>query len=94
MAHGISNDIHTNLVGHHTVLGGIARVVDPFPGVAQITVASDEDHKAAVLVLDAQVMRRHATLFVSDALNQGRDSGYLDHTVEVEVAVEDWMCKR
>jgi len=53
MAHCVSNDIHPDFVGNHTVLGGIARVVDPFAGVAEITVTSNENHKPAVLVFDA-----------------------------------------
>jgi hypothetical protein len=70
MAHCISNDIHADLVSDHAVLGGIARVVDPLPGVAEVAVASEENHETAVLIFNAHVVRRHAALFVGDALNQ------------------------
>ena len=62
MAHGIGNDIHPDLICNHTVLGGVARVVDPFPGVAEVTIAGEENHEPAVLIFNAYVMRRHATL--------------------------------
>lgn len=92
MAHCVSDDIHADLVGHYAVLGGIARVVDPLPGVAEVAVASDENHEPAVLVFDAHVMRRHAALFIGHTVNECRDSGHLDYTVEIEVAVEDRVC--
>src|SRR6185369_10208632 len=76
------------------VLGGIARVVDPLPGVAEVTIAGEENQEPAVLIFNAHVMRRHAAFFVGDALNQRRDSRHLDHTFEIEVTVEDRMCKR
>jgi len=94
MTHAVNYDVYGNFVRHYTILRRVTRIVDPFPGVAKITIASDENHEPAVLIFNAHVMRRHATLFVSDALHQCRDSRHLDHTVEIEVTVEDGVCKR
>ena len=48
-------DIHPDFVGNHTVLGGIARVVDPFAGVAEITVTSKQALRRAALDKRARI---------------------------------------
>ena len=79
MAHCISNDIHADPLGHHAIFGGMAQVVDPLPGVAEIIIAS----RRACLQRPSNAASRRP--FVGDALHQCRDSRHLDHTVEIEL---------
>ena len=44
VTHRINDDVHADLVSHETELRGIAWIVDPFPGVAQVAVAGEKNH--------------------------------------------------
>ena len=89
MAHRIDDDVHADFVSHEPVLSRVARIVNPLPGIAQVTVACHKDHQPAVFVFDSHVMRRNPALLVRHSMNQRCDSGNLDHLVHIEIAVED-----
>jgi len=63
VTHRVDHDVDADFVGGQAVLHRIDRVVDPFPGVAEVAVAGDERNKAAVFFLDAHVMWDDAALF-------------------------------
>src|SRR5829696_95845 len=94
MAHGVDDDVDADLVGGEAVLDRVAAVVDPLPGVAEVGVAGEEGDEAALLVLDAHVVGRHAALLGGHAALRVVDVRHLHDLLDVEVGVEDWVRER
>src|SRR5688572_6857792 len=84
VAHSVNDNVHADLIGHYTVLRWIASVVDPLPGVTQVTVAGHENHEPPVLIFHAHVMRSHAVSLISYSVNQGCPARDLDHLVQIK----------
>src|SRR5215470_1001239 len=92
--HRVNNQIHSQPISREPELQRVTRFVNPFPCVAVVSVARDENHYAARLVDYPLVMWDISAFFVCYPAVNIVDIGNLNDFVNVEIAVEDRMIER
>src|SRR2546422_8553424 len=92
--HRVNDHIHSEPISRQPESQWVTRLVNPFPRVAVVAVAGDEDHHASGVIRDPFVMRNVPAFFARDA---GINVIYirdLNDFVNIKIAMEDRVIKR
>ena len=87
MGHGVDDVVDAYADAEIGEAEGVAGIVEPLPGVAEVGVLGDGDHDVALVVVDASPAGDAAIFFVAGAEVFG--AGDLVAVVEIEDGVED-----
>ena len=94
VCHRVDDVVDPQLEGEGGVVAGVHFYFRPLPGVAQVHVVVDHHHEPPIFVLNSHVTGLVAALFPGSSTAHVLESGDLNQTVNVVVAVKNGVRQR
>ena len=66
MRHRIDDQVRPQAISAQAVFQRVLRIINPFPGIAVVGIARNENHDAAIVIGDGFIVRRVTISFIRD----------------------------